>query len=222
MIFTSRAAAARLLAEELVAYKGVNPLILAIPRGAVPMGKILADALGGELDVVLVRKLGLPGNPEYAIGSVDERGHVTLNDDADVAVDRAYLESETATQLATIRARRALYTPVHAPVDPERRIVIIVDDGAATGATMLAALQSVRDQKPKKLIAAVAVAPAASLKRLRHVADDVVCLDSPPFFGAVSEFFTEFPQVEDAEVVQILMTMKKHSPTVLRQAHGGV
>ena len=213
MTFANRDEAAHLLAEKLSAYKGRNALILAIPRGAVPMGKILANQLSGELDVILVRKLGALGNPEYAIGSVDESGHVTLNPEAEGIVDDSYLEEEIQRQMDTMRKRRALYTPVRPPIDPKDRIVIIVDDGIATGSTMLAALHAIRQKNPRKLIAAIGVAPQESVERLAGVADEVVCLQTPALFAAVGQFFEEFPQVDDAEVVKTLTTrtLKKGS-----------
>src|SRR5712691_5602841 len=130
MRFHNREHAARLLAEKLTAYRGQNPLVLGIPRGAVPMAKIIADALGGELDVVLVHKLGAPGNPELAIGSVDETGRVYLSKHVrELGIDDAYLEVEKQAQLKTLRKRRAQYTPVRPPLNPAGRIVIVVDNG---------------------------------------------------------------------------------------------
>jgi predicted phosphoribosyltransferase len=205
MPFRDREHAARLLARELRAYKGHNPLILAIPRGALPMGKILADELDGELDVALVRKLGAPGNPEYAIGAVCENGEVVLRESPDIeSIPATYVEAEKQRQLAVLEERRARYTPERPPVDPQDRVVIVVDDGIATGATLKAALTLVRKRKPRKLIAAIGVAPAASLAEMRGLADEVVCLETPPWFFAVGEFFENFRQVEDAEVVEIL------------------
>jgi len=205
MPFRDREHAARLLAWKLRAYKGQNPLILAIPRGAVPMGKILADELDGELDVALVRKLGAPGNPEYAIGAVGETGEVALRKSPDVeAIPPRYIEEEKKRQLAILRERRAGYTPERPPVDPRDRVVIVVDDGIATGATLRAALTLVRKKGPRKLIAAVGVAPETSLAEIRAVADEVVCLETPPWFFAVGEFFDDFRQVDAREVIEIL------------------
>ena len=148
MRFANREHAGRLLAEQLSAsYKNKHPLVLAIPRGAVPMAKIIADALGGELDVVLVRKLGHPAQPELAIGAVDESGHVLLSDYA-FEVGREYLDAEKERQLDVIRERRARYTPTSGPINPRDRIVIVVDDGIATGATMTAALRAIRATPP--------------------------------------------------------------------------
>lgn len=206
MAFANREEAAEKLAEHLSSYKGKKPLVFAIPRGAVPMGRIIADALGGELDVVLVRKLGAPGNPEYAVGSVDESGHVTLNPEAEGYIDEEYLKTEIGRQMATMKRRRAHYSPIRSPIDPAGRIVIVVDDGIATGSTMLAALHAIREKKPRKLIVAIGVAPKESLERLQKIADEVVCLHTPDRFMAVGQFFEDFPQVKDEDVIEILLS----------------
>jgi putative phosphoribosyl transferase len=194
MMFHDRNEAADKLADRLAEYKGQNPLILAIPRGAVPMGQRLAKALGGELDVVLVRKLRAPFNPEFAIGSIDESGWTYID----------YLEQEKRAQLETIRKRRAQYTPLRPPIDPAGRVVIVLDDGLATGATMISALHALRDKKPARLICAVPVAPPDTLEKIRGHADEVVCLQAPMFFQAVGQFYADFPQVADSEVEAIL------------------
>ena len=203
-MFTDREEAARLLLEKLQEYKGQNPLILAIPRGAVPMAKIIADALGGDVDVVLVHKLGAPGNPEYAIGSISETGEIYVSDDGKKVATPDYIEMERAAQLKTLKRRREMYTPVRPPIDPKDRIVIVVDDGIATGSTMIAALQSIRQQQPKKLICAVPVGAPDSVKRVEEEADEMICLQTPRSFMAVGQFYAHFAQVEDDEVVEIL------------------
>jgi len=208
MPFQNREQAAHLLAKKLANYKGQTPLVLAIPRGAVPMAKIIADALGGELDVVLVRKLRAPGYPELAIGSVDEIGHIYLAEHArDFGIQDEhdkYLEEEKQVQMETLRRRRRLYTPVRPPINPAHRIVVVVDDGIATGSTMIAALRAVRANNPARLIVATAVAPPEALQRIAKEADEVVCLEVPPVFYAIGDFFEDFSQVSDEEVVKTL------------------
>jgi putative phosphoribosyl transferase len=204
-MFRDRTGAAVRLADRLKTYQGQHPLVLAIPRGAVPMGKLIADELGGELDVVLVRKLRAPNQPELAIGAVNESGWTFIADYAEIyGASADYLEAEKQTQLATLRQRRAQYTPIRAPLDPKGRIVIVVDDGLATGATMRAALQAVRASHPARLICAVPVSPPDTLTKMAALADEVVCLETPYSFQAVGQFYQHFPQVTDAEVIEVL------------------
>lgn len=202
MVFNDRIEAAGYLAAKLADYRGRNPLVLAIPRGAVPMGAALAAALQGQLDVVLVHKLSSAWNQEYAVGAIDESGWSFVSDPAEG--DARWLEKEKASRLAELRRRRELYSPGVEPIDPCGRIVIIVDDGLATGATMIAALHAVRARTPQRLICAVPVAAPDSLKKVESEADETICLHAPWEFCAVGQFYRDFDQVSDAEVIECL------------------
>lgn len=205
MMFADRQDAGRQLAQALSAYKGKNPLILAIPRGAVPMGKTIAGLLEGELDVVLVRKLTSPYSSEFALGAIDESGWAYIADYAASAGGTPeYLAREKERQMATLQARRAQYTPLRPPIDPAGRIAIIIDDGLATGSTMMAALHATRAKKPARLICAVPVSPPDTLEKIRPYCDEVVCLSTPEYFQAVGQFYQNFNQVSDEEVIDIL------------------
>lgn len=209
-MFQDRIDAAEQLARALEPYRSARPLVLAIPRGAVPMGRVIAARLGGELDVVLVRKLRAPFSPEFAVGAIDESGWTWIAPYArEAGADATYLEAEKAEQLATLRRRRAQYTPARPAVDPRDRTAIVVDDGLATGATMIAALHSVRARKPARLVCAVPVAAPDSLAAVRDYADEVVCLHAPADFGAVGRFYRNFDQVEDDEVIALLRGLAK-------------
>ncbi|MDN0075404.1 phosphoribosyltransferase family protein [Crenobacter sp. SG2303] len=203
-MFTDRIHAARLLAKRLATYRSSHPLVLAIPRGAVPMAELIANELDGDLDVVLVRKLGAPFQPELALGAIDETGHITLNDFAgQIGLDKSYITNLARTELAVLHERRCQYSD-RPPLAVADRTVIVVDDGLATGATMIAALTALRAQKPAKLICAVPVAPPDTLHRVARLADEVVCLEAPIGFQAVGQFYLSFPQVDDEEVIAIL------------------
>ena len=203
MIFRNRRHAGRLLARKLSAYKDKHPLVLGIPRGAVPMARIIADALGGDLDVVLVHKLSHPDELELAIGAIDDSGNAILTGYA-AHVDAEYLELEKQRQLEALRQRRARYTPLRPPLDPQGRIVIVVDDGVATGSTMIAALRTVRARTPQELIAAVAVTSPEAARAIARECDAAFCLRVPSKFHAVGQFFADFAQVEDEEVISAL------------------
>lgn len=205
MPFRDRIDAARRLARALARFAPERPVVLAVPRGAVPMAEVIAHELGGELDVVLVRKLAAPFNPEFAVGAIDEQGWCYIAEHAAAAgANTAYLEREKRDQLEILRHRRAAYTPGRKPLPLAGRIAIVVDDGLATGATMIAALHSVAARKPKKIVCAVPVASSEAIEAVRHYADEVVCLETPDDFHAVGQFYEDFPQVGDAEVAVIL------------------
>lgn len=204
-MFRDRLEAAEQLADQLGAYQGHKPLVLAIPRGAVPMAKLIAERLGGDFDVVLVRKLRAPWQPELAVGSVDESGWTYIAPfAASMGADDKHLAEEKRKQLETIRQRRAQYTPLRPHINPAGRTVIVIDDGLATGATMIAALHGLRQQNPAKLVCAVPVAPPDTLEKVRTLADEVVCLETPEWFQAVGQFYQDFQQVEDEEVIALL------------------
>ncbi len=205
--FDDRLHAARLLAQALVHWRGRNPLVLAVPRGAVPMARVVADALSGELDIVQVRKIGAPFNPEYALGAVDESGWRWLSPSlASYGIDPATIDMIATREIQRMRERRAQWTGDRPPIDPAGRVVIVVDDGLATGASMIAALHAVRARHPAHLVCAVAVASAESLERVRAHADEVVCLAAPAGFEAVGQYYRDFRQVEDEEVAALLGT----------------
>ena len=203
--FKDRLDAAAQLAQALIAYRGKKPLVLAIPRGGVPMGKFIAEQLQGDFDVVLVRKLGAPYSPEAAIGAVDESGFTYIAPHAQAAgADAHYIASQKAEQMDIIRHRRAQYSPVRPPIDRSGRTVIVVDDGLATGATMTAALHAVKQNGAEKVVCAVPVAAPESLALVAEIADEVICLQLPAYFQSVGEHYAFFPQVEDAEVIELL------------------
>jgi predicted phosphoribosyltransferase len=205
MMFRNREEAARLLADQLERYRGQHPLVLGIPRGGVPMAAVVAERLGAELDVMLVHKLRAPFQPELAIRSIDETGQVYLAPFVqELRIDERTMDAEKQTQLATLKARRARYSAVRPPVDLSGRTVILVDDGLATGSTAIAAVRSARARKAGRVVVAIGVAPPDTVTRLRSEADEVVCLHAPREFGAVGQFFADFSQVTDDDVVTIL------------------
>ncbi len=200
--FGDRIDAARQLAAALASYRGRNPLVLAIPRGAIGMGRVIAEELDGDLDVVLVRKLRAPFNRELALGAVDEAGAVVMSDSAArLGVDESYVADEARAQAERIHERRARYGGDEARINPAGRLVIVVDDGLATGSTMVSALRSLRALGASEIVAAVPVGAVDSVARVRSEADALVCLATPEPFFAVSQFYRDFPQVEDDEVV---------------------
>ena len=205
-MFADREDAARQLASELAGLKLHDPIVLAIPRGGVVTGAVLARALGADLDVVLSRKLRAPFQPEFAIGVVGEDGEVYLNHHVDgaMSVDKGYLEEERQRQVSAIEQRRKLFRAGRASIPITGRSVILTDDGIATGSTMIAAIRVVRALKPRELIVAVPVAPQRQLDEFRGLCDRFICLEAPADFQAVGQFYRSFETVEDEEVVRLL------------------
>lgn len=207
LLFLDREDAGRQLARALEKFKGTDPLVLAIPRGGVPIGAIVAAELGGQLDVVLVHKLRAPHSPETAIGAIDERGEVTLSPYADVLnLDAAMLEEEKRYQLEVLRRRRIDYAQIRSRIERVNRPVIVVDDGLATGMTMIAALKNARRDRPSQLLAAVPVAAQDSVDQVRPYLDAFVCLNQSREFYSVGQFYQAFHPVSDAEVLRLLKT----------------
>jgi hypothetical protein len=205
-MFRNREDAARQLAAKLKGRSLHKPLVLAIPRGGVVTGAVLARELGAELDVVLSRKLRAPGRPELAIGAIAEDGQVYLNHHVEGFLETLedYLIEERRYQLAEIARRRQLFRAARPQARVTGRSVIVTDDGIATGSTMIAALRAVKAQKPRELIVAVPVASPDRLEEVRPWCDDVVCLLTPEAFWAVGQFYADFTQVEDGQVVELL------------------
>ena len=208
MPFIDRTDAGRQLAKALARYKPQRPVVLALPRGGVPVAAEVATVLDAPLDLILVRKIGVPFQPELAMGAVVDGGKPVIARNEDVISLTGVSEQEfNATcdkQLAEIERRRKLYLGNRPHPLIAGRTVIVVDDGIATGATTRAALQAIRMRKPSKLVLAVPVAPTESLKELRGEADEIICLEDHEDFGAIGLFYSDFRQVSDTEVIEIL------------------
>lgn len=208
VLFDDRKDAGIQLAARLERYAAAHPLILALPRGGVPVAFEVAKALDAQLDLLIVRKIGAPGHEEFGIGAVVDGANpqLVLNENAvrQLAVSEAYIRDETRRQLAEIERRRAAYCGQRPPVNIERRAVIVVDDGIATGGTMKAALRGIRKNDPAWVVLAVPVAPAATIDELGSECDEAVCLATPEPFGAVGAFYRDFSQTEDSEVIELL------------------
>jgi predicted phosphoribosyltransferase len=205
-MFRNREDAAHQLAAQLKGRDFHDPLVLAIPRGGVVTGAVLAQELGAELDVILSRKLRAPGMPELAIGAISESGQVYVNYPTTEVPGELedYLADERRYQLAEIARRKRLFRNVRPKAPIADRSVIVTDDGIATGSTMIAALQALKTQFPREVIVAVPVASPGRLKEVSQWCDDVVCLLSPGEFWAVGQFYEDFRAVEDEEVVALL------------------
>jgi putative phosphoribosyl transferase len=206
MLFTDRREAGERLASRLEIYRGREPLILAVPRGGVVVAGPIHEAIGGELDLIITRKIGAPHQRELAIGATSGDGFLMLNDEliSRIGIFPDYIKKAAAREQAEIARRLKLYRGER-PLSPvEGRLVIVVDDGVATGYTMLAALRSLREQKPAELALAVPVGPPESFDRLKNEVEALVYLEAPVDFAAVGQFYRHFDQISDKEVIAVL------------------
>lgn len=209
-MFLDRAEAGKQLAKKLEAHRGKNAVVLALPRGGVVIGYGVARALGAPLDIIAVRKIGHPLHPEYAIGAVDEKGEIILSEEEAAAVDRQWLAEETVRQVAEAKRRAVAYREGRMPENLAGKVVIIVDDGIATGLTMRLAVRVAREQGPQKIIVAVPVAPSESIAAVKAEGAEIIILEPPEeFAGAVGAHYVRFEQVEDTEVISLLRLAHK-------------
>ena len=205
-MFRDRKDAGVKLAAALRHYRGKDTLVLALPRGGVVLGREIAEFLGAPLDILIVRKLGVPWQPELAMGAIAETGAVILNEDviSGYNISRQQVDEAISAQGKEIERRRQIYRRGKGITPVKGKTVILVDDGVATGATMKAALSALRKDGPAKLIAAVPVSPPETQEAIKRMTDDFVCLEVHPFFTAIGSFYYDFKQVPDEEVISIL------------------
>ena len=208
MKFADRGEAGRQLADKLLHLKDGQPVVLALPRGGVAVGFEIARTLDAPLDIVLVRKIGVPSQPELAVGAVTDGASHEIFIDRDLAtsldVRDSYIKEETARQLEEIERRRKSYCEGRPAIEIAGQTAIVVDDGIATGATMRVALQAVRRRGPARLVLAVPVAPPDTLAALRKEVDEAVCLETPIELGAIGFYYRDFHQMRDSEVTDLL------------------
>jgi putative phosphoribosyl transferase len=207
-IFADREDAGRQLAAKLARFKQEHPVVLAIPRGGVPVGFEISKALEAELDIILVRKIGAPYQPELAVGAVvdGERPETVWNREIveTLELSEEFLKEETARALKEIERRRKAYIGTRARPTIGGRTAIVVDDGIATGATVRAALIAIRRSAPKRLVLAIPVAPPETVESLRKEVEELVCLETPDVFLGISQFYVDFPQLTDPQVTRLL------------------
>lgn len=207
--FKDREEAGELLCEVLRPYRDSHPVILGIPRGGLLLAEHISRLLNADLDVVMTHKVPSPQDPELAIGAVTECGRLFVEQMPQDAHREKYLHDEKNRQLTVLHARLDQYRKVLSRVPLQERVVIVVDDGAATGFSMKAALWAARQQHPRKLIAAIPVAPEETLKELALFADETICLKSPPLFYGVGQFYRDFSPVEDRDLIRELSERMK-------------
>jgi putative phosphoribosyl transferase len=207
-MLANRRSAGRELSQELQHLREEKPIVLALPRGGVPVGFEIAEGLGAPLDIVLVQKIGVPWQPELALGAVVDGAdpQVVINDNlaAELAIDNSYITIETARQLEEIERRRILYLGDRPAVPLAGKTVIVVDDGIATGSTVRTALRAIRNAGAGKIVLAVPVAPTDTVDELRREVDEMICLSTPSPFIAVGAHYAEFAQLADADVISLL------------------
>jgi len=199
-----REMAGRLLAFHLAPWRDRNALVLAVPRGGVAMGRIIADELDADLDVILVGKLGAPDEPELAIGAIEERGEILRHPGASWMADDTYIAQESRKQLELLHRRRGIYTPGRGPLPVEDRTVVLVDDGVCTGSTLDVAIRSLRREHAGELIVAAGVMSVGFVRHFERTADRVFCLLKPDDLYSVGAYYIHFPQISDDEVVDAL------------------
>ncbi|MCL4436714.1 MAG: phosphoribosyltransferase [Thaumarchaeota archaeon] len=206
MVFRDRVDAGKRLADKLSRYQSKDVVVLAIPRGGVVVGFEVAGDLGAPLSVIIPRKMGAPGNPELAIGAVTEEGDTYIDSTIvrSLGVTQSYIDEVKQQEVEEIKRRMKTYLGDRPRPELKGKIVILVDDGIATGATMKAAIRTVRRHDPAELVVAVPVAPPETAESLKELADSVVCLETPSFFYAIGQFYQEFDQVGDTEVIRLL------------------
>jgi len=216
-MFLDRKDAGLRLAAELLHFKDQQPCVLALPRGGVPVGYEIAEALKAPFDLVIVRKIGAPGRPELAAGAIVDglRPELVLNRDIVelLEIPEEYIAAESARQIREIERRRQAYLGGRPRLDVTDRSALIVDDGIATGATIRAALRATRRARPKRLVLAVPVAPPDTIAALRNEADEVVCLETYEDFGAIGFYYVDFTQVSDEEVKDLISRSTQALPS---------
>ena len=207
MYFKDRTDAGKQLAEALIAYRSQPVVVYALPRGGIVLGVQVARYLESALDLIVVRKIGHPGQPEFAVGAVAEDGYVVANPEELAGLDKQWFESAVAGEVKEAGRRRKLFLQDRAPVEARDRIAIIVDDGLATGLTMEAAIHEIRTRAPRKVVVAVPVAAGTTADRIRREVDDLVVLRIPSWLGAIGAFYESFDQVTDDEAVALLRSV---------------
>lgn len=213
--FKDREEAGRILANRLTKYANQKPIVLGLPRGGVPVAFEVAKALKAPLDVYVVRKLGVPGHEELAMGAIASGDVRVLNKRVieDLRISEEAIETETRKEQEELKRRELLYRGKRPPLDVSNRTVVLVDDGIATGSTIKAAIAALKKQKAGRIVVAVPVAPASTIEELKRQVDEVICVSTPEFFYAISLWYEEFPQTSDEEVRELLKQaeMKKEA-----------